>query len=351
MKSDRLRIALLSPAWLRTPPRRYGAVEALACVLADGLTQRGHKVTLYASGDSVTAAELRSHYPQALLDSGRGDDPMLELMHVLKAYGELDEFDVIHDHSDAIGIALGSVAARLKPVVHTMHAPPTSKWYGPIYETVDDRIDLVAISESQRGSAPGISFTEMIHNGIEVERFPYRSDKDDYVFFIGRMSRIKGLDLAITAARESGHRLVVASKEVATEKEHRYFEDIVRPLLGPDVELVGEADFATKVALYARAKCTVVPTNWNEPFGLTAVESLACGTPVVGLRRGATAEIVEPGVTGFLSDDPAGLGPLIRRTTEIDPAACRRAAAERFSHTLMIERYERLYETVLARRG
>ncbi|MEU0518541.1 glycosyltransferase family 4 protein [Streptosporangium sp. NPDC006007] len=312
-------------------------------LLVEELVVRGHDVTLYASGDSVTTAELRSYYEKAPGWENARQNGLFELMHVLSAYRDIERFDVVHDHSDPIGPAIGAFATTIRPVVHTVHGPPASRWYRPIYGAIHDRINLVAISRAQQLVNPELRYTDMIHHGLPLERFPFSERKDDYAFFIGRMDAAKGLHLAIEAARRAGRELVVASKAVESDAERAYFDDVVTPLLGPDVELVGEVDFAAKVELYRNAHCTLVPTNWDEPFGLTAIESLACGTPVVALRRGATAEIVEHGVNGYLADDSTGMAESLDAVSEIQPLACRQDAEARFSLSLMVDRHEQLY--------
>ncbi|MFI6816151.1 glycosyltransferase family 4 protein [Nonomuraea sp. NPDC050328] len=342
-----MRIAVVSPPWLRTPPLRYGAVETIVSSLTEGLVARGHDVTLFASGDSLTSAALRSYYPRALYETGDEQNGTLEVMHALSAYRSIEEFDLVHDHSDTVGMAIASFAGASRPVVHTMHAPSRSPWFGPVYQATGDHVHLVAISQAQIKDAPGIRYADMIHHGIPVGRFTFREEKEDYCLFVGRLSPKKGLDLAIKAARKAGRRLVIACKEIAGSIERTYFDEVIQPLLGPDVEFLGEANFEEKVDLYSRAFCTLVPTRWEEPFGLTAIESLACGTPVVGLSRGATAELIDHGRTGFLTHDPDELADHLADVPGISPAECRRVAVEQFSETMMISRYEDLYRRLI----
>ncbi|MET9344512.1 glycosyltransferase family 4 protein [Nonomuraea sp. NPDC003804] len=343
-----LRIALISPVWQRTPPVAYGATELMVSVLTEELVRRGHDVTLYAPGDAVTKARLRSFLPQAPGWEKSLEDPTLELHHVVHAYRDAGEFDVIHDHTDPFGPAIGAFAAITRPVVHTVHSTPAEEPLRSLYRMIHERVGLVALSAAQRATTPELRYAQVIHHGLPIEEFRFRPRKGDYALFVGRMMNGKGVDLAIRAARKAGLRLLIATKEVQFGYEARYLRDKVKPLLGDDVELVGEVGFEAKVELYGNARCTLVPTNWDEPFGLTVVESLACGTPVVGLRRGATAEIVEHGVTGFLAADVDGLAHFAGRTAAISPAACRRAAEERYSAALMAQRYEALYRRMIA---
>ncbi|MFI9589346.1 glycosyltransferase family 4 protein [Nonomuraea sp. NPDC052265] len=348
--AEPLRIAVLSPVWLPTPPAMYGAIEQLASILSEGLVERGHHVTLYASGDSVTSAELRSHCPEAPGWGRSAGSPFYEVPHVLAAYRDIDRYDVFHDHTDPIGPALGAVAAARVPVVHTIHTTPGDAENRPIYELIHDRVDLVAVSHAQRATIAGTRVRDVIHHGLPIDRFEYSEAKGDYLFFIGRMKYGKGLHLAIRAAREAGLPLLVATKSMEFPQEEEYFRTEIQPLLGDHVRLLGEVGFAKKVELYKNARCTLIPTLWDEPFGLTAAESLACGTPVVALNRGATPEIVEHGVTGFLTDQPDELACHIGRVGELSPKDCRLAAETRFSATRMVDSYERLYRRLMSER-
>ncbi|MGW4420936.1 glycosyltransferase family 4 protein [Streptosporangium sp. NPDC004631] len=342
-----MRIAIVSPVWLPTPPPMYGAIEQIASILAEGLVKRGHHVTVYASGDSTTTAEVRSYYSRAPGWGKSFESPFFELNHVLAAYLDADQYDVIHDHTDPIGPAFGAIASRVRPVVHTIHTTPGESQIRRLYEQIHDRVHLVAVSAAQRAMIPDLRVSDVIHHGLPLERFDYSASKGDYVFFIGRMKYGKGLHLAITAAKEAGLRLLVATKPVEFPKEEEYFRTQIQPLLGGQVELLGEVGFAEKVELYREARCTVVPTLWEEPFGLTAAESLACGTPVVALRMGATPELIEHGVTGFVADRPQDLAGYISRTGEISPRDCRSAAERSFSAPQMVSGYERLYRRLV----
>jgi glycosyltransferase involved in cell wall biosynthesis len=186
------------------------------------------------------------------------------------------------------------------------------------------------------------------HNAVAVDQFPYRADKDDYVLFLGRMNPEKGADPAIGAARAAGRRLILAAK-CNEPGERAWFETVIRPQVGTGVEWVGEADGPTKKELLAKARCLIVPIRWEEPFGLVMVEAMACGTPVVALRRGAVPEVVADGVTGIVCDDPADLPQAIGRADELNPASCRQRAHQRFDVAVLAAGYERVYRRLLDR--
>jgi glycosyltransferase involved in cell wall biosynthesis len=202
------------------------------------------------------------------------------------------------------------------------------------------------VSESQRATAPQLPWAGTVHNAIPVNEYPFETDKDDFVLFLGRISPEKGPDLAIKAARAAGRRIVVAAK-CNEPAEHAYFEERVRPLLGPDAEWYGHATTEEKKKLLARAGALVFPIQWDEPFGIVMIEAMACGTPVVALRRGSVPEVVADGVTGWICDHPNELAPAIERISDLDPSACRARVADRFDVSEMLRRYEAIYREAL----
>jgi len=341
-----LRIAQIAPAWLPVPPKGYGGIEAMVSRLADGLVERGHEVTLFASGDSRTKAKLVSHYDEAPGMAEAVDKPHLEFPHVLSAYDQSGQFDVVHDHTFPVGPSIGTQVERAA-VVHTIHGPPAHPSARSIYGHLGDRVHLVAISDFQRRATPEVKYAATVYNGIDVDRHPYREDKEDFLVFVGRMNPEKGVHLAAEAANRLGRRLLIAGK-MAEPPEKAYFDAQVKPHLSDDVEYIGQIDEETKLDLYRRATATLMPIQWAEPFGLVMVESMACGTPVVAWRNGSVPEIVEDGVTGFITDDFDGFVAAIDQVGVIDPADCRRVVEERFSIGAMVSGYERVYASVAA---
>ena len=341
-----LRIAQIAPCWLTVPPKGYGGIEAMVSRLADGLVERGHHVTLFASGGSSTKAELVSVYDEAPGMAEAVDKPYLEFLHLLNAYDQSARFDVIHDHTFPVGPSIGSQVERAA-VAHTVHGPPAHPSARAIYAHLGERIHLVAISDFQRQATPEVSYTATVHNGIDIDRHPFRVDKEDFLLFVGRMSPEKGAHVAAQVATRLGRRLVIAGK-MSEPAERAYFDTEVRPCLSDDVEYIGEADDELKLDLYGRAAATLMPIQWPEPFGLVMVESMACGTPVVALRNGSVPEIVDDGVTGFVADDIDGFVEAVGRIDTIDPAACRKAAETRFSTGAMVSGYEAVYTSLAA---
>lgn len=339
-----LRIAMVAPPWFEVPPSGYGGTEAVVAHLVDGLVARGHHVTLVGAGRPGTRAQefvpVFDDPPTAHLG-----DPMPEVIQAAAAARLLEEADadVVHDHTLA-----GPLLARGRgaPTVVTMHGP-VAGWSGEYYRRLGDTIDLVAISDSQRRLAPDLPWVGTVHNAIDVATFPYRERKDDYVLWLGRFNPDKGVHIAIDTARAAGRRIVLAGKlNEAAERE--YFDEMVRPRLGPDVEYVGEADATLKRELLAGARAMLFPIQWDEPFGMVMIEAMACGTPVVATRRGSVPEVVRHGETGIVVDREEDLVHALELAEDLDPAAARRHVEQRFDLDVMAAGYEATYRALLS---
>jgi glycosyltransferase involved in cell wall biosynthesis len=339
-----LRIGMLAPPWYELPPSGYGGIEAMVYWLVQGLVERGHDVTVISAGEARTPA--RSHSTYADAPSARIGEALPEVVHAALANRRLDELelDLVHDHSLAGPLAAGE---RKVPTLVTAHGPVTDE-LGAYYRSLGPDTRLVAISDYQRELAPDLRWVGTVHNAIPVGEYPMRADKEDFCLFLGRVNAEKAPDLAIRVAREAGRRIVLAAK-CDEPAERAYFEERVRPLLGPDAEWVGQAGGQEKQDLLARACCLVFPIQWDEPFGIVMVEAMACGTPVVALRRGSVPEVVADGVTGFVREGLDELAEAIDRVGDLDPHACRRHVADRFDVPVMVDGYEAIYDKIAAR--
>lgn len=342
-----MRIAQLAPCWITVPPKGYGGIELVVAHLADGLSERGHDVTLFASGGSKTKGKLVSYYDTPPGTVRLATRPFDELPHVLHAYSYAREFDIFHDHTFPLGASIGAHLTPPPKVVHTIHGPMEDEQMRELYEFVGKSLHLVAISNYQRNGAPHLNYAGTVYNGIDVGSYKFRESKQDYLLFLGRMSPQKGAHVAAECARRLGMRLIMATK-MAEPQEKEYFEAEVRPRLTERVELLGEISFEEKVDLYANAFCTLMPIQWPEPFGLVMTESMACGTPVVAFRNGSVPEIIEDGVNGFIAEDLDGFVQAVGRTDEIRPSECRRVVEEKFSVPAMIDGYEAAFEKALS---
>ncbi len=337
-----MRIGLVAPPWVPVPPVRYGGTEQVVDALARGLTDMGHYVRLFTVGESTCPVPRRWLLDRAAEPMGMG---VTEAAHVLAAYDAMRDLDVVHDHT-TLGPLLAGRLAQLPPVVATNHNPFTAQ-ITPLYRVAAQTTAIVAISRSQRATAGDIPVAAVIHHGIDLDLHAYGDGGGDYLLFVGRMSPDKGVDRAIRVARAAGRRLVVISKMDAPD-EVAYYEQFVRPLLGPDVELFDNQTAPQRIALLRAATAVVNPICWPEPFGLVMAEALACGTPVLAFPNGAAPEIVDDGVTGFLCADESAMAAAIDRVRSIDRRACRRAAEQRFGMARMAADHERLYARLLA---
>jgi glycosyltransferase involved in cell wall biosynthesis len=334
-----VRVAEVAPPWFAIPPRGYGGIELIVHALGEGLSARGHEVTLFAPEGSTSAGEVVSPLPPAGAD--RIGDAWADAYHALSAIRWRDSFDVIHDHT-ITGPALGAVLDDGPPVVHTVHGSWTADTER-YYRLVHERIALVAISDAQRRANASLDFAATIPNGIDLDRYPLgEGDREDFVVYIGRAVDDKAPDDAIRLARLAGRPLKLVCKQ-AEPDEVEYWDEFVRPLLDDDVEVIPQVNHEEKIDLLMHGSAFVFPIRWEEPFGLVVIEAMACGMPVVARPGGAVADLVIEGETGFLDDDLERLAEALGRVGEIAPAACRERVAGNFSSDVMVERYEELF--------
>jgi len=339
-----VRIAVLSPVWFPVPPTGYGGIEWVVSLLAEGLVDAGHDVTLFAAGDSRTKATLAAVYPEP--PSVPIGISAFELRHAAACFLRADEFDVIHDHSSQLAAALGGLIST--PLVHTVHGPldePALPNYRAIAELAP-RVGLVSISMKQREPAPELPWVANVPNALDLAAYPFHAPRGDYLLYLGRLSPDKGAHRAIEIAREAGVPIKLAGKK-REPGEQAYFDEHVRPLLGEDAVYLGETSHASKVSLLQDARATLFPIDWEEPFGLVMIESMACGTPVIATRRGAVPEVVEEGRTGVIVDDWREMADALADADRIAAEDCRASVEERFSPERMVAEYVAAYEHVL----
>jgi glycosyltransferase involved in cell wall biosynthesis len=341
-----LRIAQLAPTYERVPPAAYGGTELIVHLLTEELVRRGHEVTLFASGDSVTAARLRSVTPTPFrygdVVDGLRHAEYLQLANAQACFvaAAAGEFDIVHNHAGIEGLVLATSSRT--PVLTTNHNP-----FVPLTRPIWDAYPWAhhAVTAASAATFPDRGALPPIHHGIDVASFTYGDRPDDYLLFLGRFSPDKGAARAIEAARLAGRRLILAGKVDTADAS--YFRTDVEPAIdGTQIRYVGEADGDEKRRLLAGAQALLFPIDWDEPFGLVMVEALASGTPVIGFRRASVPEVVEDGVTGFVVDDPMGMAAAIRRIGEIDRRACRSEAEQRFSVSRMVDDYVNHYAMV-----
>jgi glycosyltransferase involved in cell wall biosynthesis len=341
-----MKVAVLAPAWFPVPPTGYGGIEWIVWLLADGLVDAGHDVTLFAAGHSRTKAKLESVFEEAPSDDIGRTFP--ELRHLLHCYAGQDRFDLINDHTGLLGALVGG--GLRTPVVHTVHGP-LDGLPGLLYEqtgAVSPGVGLISISMNQRKPKPHLNWVANCPNALDFSLYPFAPQRGDYLLFLGRMSPDKGAHRAVTTAMETGVPLKIAGK-MREPLEKQYFEVYVRPHLSPQIEYLGEVSHGEKVELLQHARATLFPIEWEEPFGLVMIESMACGTPVVATPYGAVPEVIEPGRSGVIVSDWRDAAAALEETDAISPEACRSAAVERFAPARMVQDYLAAYEAMIGR--
>jgi glycosyltransferase involved in cell wall biosynthesis len=343
-----MKIAILAPVWFAVPPTGYGGIEWVVSLLADALAEAGHDVTLFASGDSHTKATLAFIYPEA--PSQQIGRTYWELRHALACYERADEFEVINDHTGMLGATLGATVQT--PVAHTVHGPldgEPGEIYGQIGR-VAPNVGLISISMNQRKPRPELNWIANVHNALEFSVYPVKPHRGDYLLFLGRLSPDKGAHRAVAVAMEAGLPLKIAGK-MQEPKERQYFHELVEPHLVDGIEYLGEVTHGEKVELLQDARATLFPIEWEEPFGLVMIESMACGTPVIATRRGAVPEVIEHGRSGIIVDNYREMAGVLDDADELDPFELRRYVEEEFSPERMVGDYVAAYETAIERSG
>jgi glycosyltransferase involved in cell wall biosynthesis len=336
----RLRIAQVAPPLEAVPPGGYGGTERIIDELIHELERRGHEVTLFASGDSTATARLIPTVERALRPVGRADDAAPYILATLDTVlRQAADFDLVHAHLEFAGLILARALAV--PVVNTFHGRLDQPWAPRLL--VDPPAGLVAISRDQAASRPEVAW-HVVHNGLTLADAPFAERVGEALCFVGRMAPEKGPADAVRVARAVGRPLRIASKEPANALEIEYYEDVFLPEARQgEVELLGELEGPARDRLFAESFATLMPGDWPEPFGLLAIESLACGTPVVALRVGGLPEIVRDGVDGVLGNDLEELARRLPEVAALDRRAIRASVVDRFSPQRMVDGYEAVY--------
>jgi glycosyltransferase involved in cell wall biosynthesis len=332
-----MKIALLGPIAWRTPPRHYGPWELVTGLLADGLVARGIDVTLFATLDSVTRAHLAGVCERPYAEDDTIDGRVWEALHVAHALSRSAEFDLVHNHLDWLPLAFSALAPA--PMVTTIHGFSSPRIL-PAY--LHSRSAFVSISDADR--TPELEYVATVHHGVDLTTLPFSAATGDALVCFGRIHPDKGTAQAIEIARRSDRPLVLCGPV----QDERYFADAIEPHVdGESVRYLGSVGREERAQVLGSAACLLHPIAFAEPFGLSVVESMVCGTPVVAYARGSMPELIEEGVTGVLADgiDSAVAG--VGRAVRFDRAACRRTAARRFSAERMVDDYIDVYESVL----
>ncbi|HEX4211671.1 MAG TPA: glycosyltransferase family 4 protein [Candidatus Binataceae bacterium] len=344
--ANRLRIAQLAPLYERIPPKLYGGTERIVSYITEELVRRGHEVTLFAAGDSSTAARLEPGCPESLRLIGKPEQGVfLQLPMISDAYegAAAGRFDIIHSHIDYWAFPLAELTAV--PSIATMHGRLDLPDLWPIYRRYS-AVPVVSISDSQRLPLPTLNWQATVYHGLPRDLHTFSPGPGKYLAFLGRISPEKRPDIAIAAARRAGLPLKIAAKVDAVDRV--YFKQEIEPLLAPpEIEYIGELNEQEKTAFLGDALALLFTIDWQEPFGLVMIEALACGTPVIARRCGSVPEIIEDGLTGFIANDVNDIVAAIRRISELSRRQCREVFEKRFTAETMADNYERVYRKLI----
>jgi glycosyltransferase involved in cell wall biosynthesis len=341
-----MRIAQIAPLWERVPPFRYGGIELVVSLLCDELVRRGHEVTLFASGDSITTANLQSVHEKALrLDKNIKEPGVYEQMMLPKIYQQADNFDIIHSHVGCAALPFTSFVKT--PTVHTTHGIFT-----PDNEKIFRQFawePYISISEAQREPRLGLNYIHTVYNGIDTSVYDFQPEPDPspYLAFVGRLSPEKGPEGAIKIAKAVGMSLKMAGKIDVVDREY-YDEKLAHLIDGEQIQYLGEVSHEDKVKLLAGARVTLFPITWREPFGLVMIESMGTGTPVVGMAMGSVPEVIDHGKTGFVCHTLEKMIEAVPEAMKLSRKACRDYVVEQFSVKSMVNEYEKAYQIALS---
>ncbi len=341
-----MRIAQIAPLHVAVPPRNYGGTERVIANLVEALVQLGHDVTLFASGDSQTSAELVPCAPEAFNFDPTINACAYHVAMLADIYRQADRFDVLHSHLDYL--TLPFTRWTTTPTVLTLHGRLDLPHQRRVFRAFPD-VNYVSISKSQQSFIPHLNWVGTVHHSVDVGSFPFKSTPGDYLAFVGRIDPEKGPEHAIAIAKKVGIPLKIAAKVDPAEK--RYYDEVIKPLLDdPLIEYLGPVDEQRKRTLLADALALLLPIHWDEPFGMVFIEALACGTPVLTCPRGSVPELLRDGVTGYARCEDEELVQAVRRVHTISREGCRAYAKRHFDiHRLALE-YVNIYCRVRQRK-
>jgi glycosyltransferase involved in cell wall biosynthesis len=342
-----MKIAQVSPLWEQVPPPTYGGIELVVSRLTDELVRRGHDVTLFASGDSQTLAKLEAVSPRAVrLDPDVKEHLIYELLAPSQVYQQAGDFDIIHSHVGIWALSLAHLVST--PTVHTLHGRFT-KDNSKLFSQHPTQ-PYVSISNAQRQLS--LNYISTVYNGLYPEEYPFVAQPQDppYLAFLGRFSPEKGPQHAIAIAKQTGWRLKMAGKVDTVDT--KFFEAEIAPQIdGQQIEFLGEVNHTEKAELLGNAAITLFPITWHEPFGLVMIESMAAGTPVIGINLGSVPEVIDHGKTGFVCQTYEEMAAMIPAALKLDRQTCREHVENKFSVTQMVDGYEAVYNQVLQERN
>ncbi|MEE9604855.1 MAG: glycosyltransferase [Candidatus Scalindua sp.] len=330
---------MLSPIAWRTPPQHYGPWEQIVSILSEGLVRKGLDVTLFATGDSITNARLKAIAPRGYEEDRELDPKVWECLHISNLFEQADDFDLIHNHFDFLPLTYTDLVTT--PVLTTIHGFSSPKIL-PVYEKYDGRVYYVSISDADRSHE--LNYVATVHHGIEVDKFSFREEPGNYLLFFGRIHHEKGTYEAIQMAKRFGMNLIIAG----IVQDRDYFETKVVPHIDDsNIKYIGPVYAEKKNELLKNAYALIHMINFDEPFGLSLIEAMACGTPAIAIPRGSIPEIIDDQKTGFFVNDIVEAITALSKIPELKRKDCRRAVEERFSVVNMVDKYVEVYRQIL----
>jgi len=334
-----MKIAILSPIAWRTPPKKYGPWEQVASNIAEGLIAKGIDVTLFATGDSMTKGKLEYICPSPYLENTELDPKVWECLHISHLMEQADHFDLIHNNYDFLPLTYSGLIRT--PMLTTIHGFSSPKIL-PVYKKYNHGSYYVSISNSDR--SPELDYIATVYNGIDNSQFTFNPEPEDYLLFFGRIHSEKGTYEAIQIAKKTDRRLIISG----LIQDQNYFKEKVKPYInGEDIVYVGNSGPSDRDKLLGNAKALLHPINFEEPFGLSVIESMFCGTPVIAFKRGSMPELIKHEKTGFLVRDIESAAEAVKIIPAIRRLDCYQAAHSRFTRKKMTEDYLKVYKEIL----
>lgn len=338
-KHSAMRIAMLSTCAWRTPPRRYGPWEQIVSLLTEGLMRRGHEVTLFATSDSITSANLQAVCPVGYREDQNMEEEVWKLMHIANTFEQANKFDIIHNQFDYQPLTYSRLVST--PVVTTIHGF-SSPLILPAYQKYNENTFYVSISNANRH--PALDYVATVYHRINLDDFTFRDQPDDYLLFFGRLDHEKGVYEAIQVAKQMNRRLLIAG----IISDEKYFQTSVAPHLDNDrIQYIGNIGPKERNQLLGGAQALLHLINFDEPFGLSIVEAMACGTPVIAMERGSMPELIQDNKTGFLVQNNQEAAAAVKRISKINRADCRTHVEKYFSSDRMVDNYIAVYQNIL----
>ena len=334
-----MKIAILAPVAWRTPPRHYGPWEQIASNIAEGLVKKGLDVTLFATGDSITAGKLEAICEKGYEEDRNQDAKVLECLHISNMMEKASSFDIIHNNFDFLPLTYSRLIKT--PIITTVHGFSSQKIIS-VYKKYNAASHYVSISNADR--SPELEYLATVYNGIDTSVFEFVANPEDYLLYFGRIHHDKGTAEAIDIAKKSGRKLIIAG----IIQDETYYREKIEPQLNEQIVYVGHADPEKRNDLLGKATALLHPINFNEPFGLSVAEAMLCGTPVIAFNKGAMSELIRHGETGFLVNSVDEAIEAVSQISGISRQNCHQWASSMFSAEKMVNDYLKLYEHILA---